>query len=361
MRPFHCSACGHAVFFENTACLHCGATLGWVPSLGQMRAFVATGDGSAWHPLGGRPYLPSLQPCATRTQFEACNWMLDPGEPGPLCASCRLTQTRPDLAQAGSLPRWAKVEQAKRRLLYGLRRLGLAPEAKAGPEDSQGLAFHFLAPQPGGPPVMTGHDQGHVTLNLDEADPVHRAAVQASFQEPWRTVLGHLRHEVAHYLHHRWIAPDPQATAQFREVFGDERQDYAQALQRHHQEGPAADWPSRHISAYASSHPHEDWAETCAHVLLVLDAVETAQAWGLRLDGEVAQANPDADALWQGTWDQAVLDHWLPVAQCLNAMNRSLGLDDGYPFQLPGEVLRRMGTVLALLRPRSTQPEAAAA
>lgn len=350
MRPYSCPRCRQAIFFENSTCLNCSATLGYDPVGLQMRAFDSTEPDAPWHEIGARPDNTGWRPCRSRLDFSACNWMVAPDDPHELCLSCRLTATRPDLSVEGHVRQWAEYEQAKRRLIYGLIRLGLPPQPKTSPDDRLGLAFHFLASQPGQPRVLTGHEDGSITLSLDEADDVHRESVRASFGEPWRTLLGHLRHETSHYLQYRWIATDVQATEQFRAVFGDERADYDQALARHHQAGPPPGWEQQYISAYASAHPHEDWAETCAHVLLVLDAIETAQSWGLSLSGPTARAEPAAADLQVRHWDELLVSQWLPVAQFLNAMNRSIGVRDSYPFLMPGQVVRRLATVATLLR-----------
>lgn len=283
-------------------------------------------------------------PCNNRTEHEVCNWMLDPGDDSALCRSCRLTTTIPDLTVAGNPARWAAIEAAKRRLMFTLIDHGLDPEPKSV-DPKGGLTLHLLAALPGGPPVMTGHASGVVTINIVEADDAAREATRVAFGEPVRSLLGHLRHEIGHYLQWRWITGTAADTA--RATFGDERDDYATALARYHAEGPPADWQQRFVSAYASAHPFEDWAETCAHVLLVSDAVQTAESWGLRLDGPVARARPKATR--SQTMDRVVIEHWLPVAQFLNAMNRSLGLRDSYPFLMPDAVLQKMALVQRLL------------
>jgi hypothetical protein len=347
MTPFACTRCQQTVFFENDQCGGCGARLGFVPGLLRMLAWAP--DAAAGDPAVGDAPAP-LQPCTNGVEHGVCNWMLDAGDEHALCRSCRLNLTIPDLSQPGHLDRWARVEQAKRRWLYTLLRLGLAPQPKQDADDAQGLGLQILAPQPGAEPVLTGHASGLITLNLDEADDVQRELARAAFGEPWRTLLGHLRHEGAHYLYHRWIAGDAEAEAQFRAAFGDERADYGEALARYHEQGPAADWPSACISAYASAHPHEDWAETCAHWLLVQDAVETAAAWGLSLHSAAAQATPAEQPLQALSADELLLLQWLPLAQFLNAMNRSLGLRDSYPFLLPPPVVQKMGVAARLLR-----------
>ncbi|MFT3960152.1 putative zinc-binding metallopeptidase [Propionivibrio sp.] len=330
MHPFHCS-CGQTVFFENTLCQSCGAALGYSPGRDAMLALPA------------EPAVPSVPRCAN----DFCNWLVEDG--AAHCLACRLTRTIPDLAVPGNRESWIKIEQAKKQVVVQLLALGLPPQPKQDDSDALGLAFDLLADVAGAPNVLTGHADGVITLNVAEADDVAREAIRTALGEPMRTLLGHLRHEVAHYLQYRWLAGDEAAMARCREVFGDERADYAEALARHHGEGPPPDWQSHFISAYASAHPWEDWAETCAHTLLVVDAVETAAAWGLRLDGQAARTRLTGP-IAEKPVDDVVLEHWLPVAQFLNAMNRSLGLRDSYPFLMPDAVLAKMATVQALLR-----------
>jgi hypothetical protein len=349
MTPFSCSHCGSTVYFENDTCGVCLSTLGYVPALKALRAFDAstpTAEG-AWpqrSQAGGAP----LQACINRNPSGVCNWMLDEGQPAGLCLSCRLTEVIPALQESANLPRWRTFEVAKRRLLFTLDHIGLMPLPKTGPDDRLGLSFRLLVPSDH-EKVLTGHDDGVITLNALEADDDYRERTRVQMGEPMRTLLGHLRHETSHYLQYRHVDNTP-GEQPCREVFGDERVDYPQALQAYYAHGPAPDWASNHVSAYASAHPWEDWAETCAHYLLVIDAVQTAAAWGLTLDGP-AQARPTTTEgeLTAPAAADVVLQQWLPVAQFLNAMNRSLGHRDAYPFQMPDPVLHKMDTVRQLL------------
>jgi hypothetical protein len=351
MQPFQCGQCRTTVFFENDRCLTCAAPLGFAPARMQLLSFAPAVDlppDAAWAPGdGGAP----LRPCANRATVARCNWMLDDEDAAAqtLCLSCRLTQVLPSLERPKNAERWQRIEQAKRRLIYTLLGLNLAPLPTQGPDDLQGLALHLLEDQAGATPVKTGHDSGTITIQVAEADDDHREAQRVRLGEPTRTLLGHLRHETAHYLQYRWIAGTPAAET-CRAAFGDERADYVQALARHYSDGPPADWSQHFISAYASAHPWEDWAETCAHYLLVLDAVQTATAWGLQLAGPVAAAPSAPDMAAAPAVPQLVVEHWLPVSQFLNAMNRSLGWADSYPFQMPAEVLHKMGVVQQLLQ-----------
>jgi hypothetical protein len=232
---------------------------------------------------------------------------------GTLCLSCQLTRTIPD--QPENLLRWQRLEAAKRRLVYTLLALDL-------PRD--GLTFDFLVPQ-ADQPVLTGHARGVITINATEADDEARELARVNLNEPYRTLLGHFRHESGHYYFDQLVAPDPH---EFRHLFGDERQDYAEALQRHHENGPPPDWLEQgFISAYASSHPWEDWAETWAHYLHMVDTLETADAFGLKVQRLQAEAG-------QQTAFHRLLEGWVPLTLALNSLNRSMGLQDLYPFVL---------------------------
>ncbi len=355
MTLFQCSQCAQTVFFENSECGACGSLLGFVPGERNMVAFElpsanssAADDGmpvDAWLRRGTNGAW--LRPCANRINHSVCNWMLDVADEHPLCITCRLTDVIPSLDDPNNLHHWAAIERAKRRLVFSLMDIGLTPQPKTGPHDKQGLTFHLLENLPGGMPVMTGHDGGLITLNIAEADDVFRESARISMHEPLRSLLGHLRHEVSHYLQQRYITGTP-GEQRCKELFGDHDADYAAALQAHYSNGPPPDWSDRFISAYASSHPWEDWAETCAHYLLVIDAVQTAASWGLRLEGPT-KANADEQEPQSMPLENLVIEHWLPVAQFLNAMNRSLGLPDSYPFLLPPQVLEKMKLVQDLL------------
>lgn len=328
MRLFSCPVCQQQVYFDNTVCLACGSEIAFTPESLQMVA------------VGG-PH----RTCVQRFTAEACNWAIDPNDPIERCRSCRLTGA---LSVVGADALRARAEAAKRQVLYTLLQLGVPFAAKLSDDDMAGLRFVWALPGLNGP-LFSGHQNGTITLNLNEADDAHREATRVSFGEPQRTVLGHLRHELAHYLYQRFVDGWPEL-ATFREIFGDERNDYTAALQYHYSNGPAADWQQHFISAYASSHPWEDWAETCAHYLLMVEAVDTAAAWGLQLSlagGE--QVQPDHLAATAPV-ASLVIDHWLPMARFLNAMSRSLGLADSYPYLIPPPVVGKLRFVQDMIR-----------
>jgi hypothetical protein len=282
--------------------------------------------------------------CANYRNFGVCNWAVPAGDPDPLCRSCRLTRVIPDISLPENQYAWRKLEGAKRRLLFSLLRLGLPVTSRL--EDPElGLAFDFL--------VITGHDSGVITINIAEADDAEREKRRLQLHEPYRTLLGHLRHEVGHYYWNVLMQDDGRIHA-FRSLFGDERKDYAAALMGHYEQGPRPDWPKHFISAYASTHPWEDWAETWAHYLHMTDALETAAASGVTIVSPVnaqsfSAAEIIADDIRTVRFD-TLIEHWLQLANVLNNLNRSLGLPDGYPFVLSQVAMEKLRFVHRTVR-----------
>lgn len=337
MKAHYCSRCGQRVFFENVACNACGAALGYVPGEGMVSFEV---QGERWTRAGNEGA--AHRPCANYTQHSVCNWMVDCSDTQTLCRSCRLTRMIPALVAPGNLERWATIEQAKRRLIHALIESGLPLVGKVEDEET-GLAFDLLEDMPATPHVVTGHDSGVITLNIVEADDAVREQTRAAMHEPYRTLLGHLRHESGHYYWERLVSGTPLHDA-FRSLFGDENADYAAALSTHYT-SPRLDWQNEFVSAYASSHPWEDWAETWAHYWHIADGLETAQAWGLRLNGVsrgAAPVMPHALSQTGGDISASIVQLWLPVSQFVNAMDRSLGTRDSYPFVLNKPVVDKL-------------------
>jgi hypothetical protein len=328
MRRFQCD-CGHRVFFENTKCFGCGRFLGFEPETLAMSSLEAV-EGGLFETTTGR----RVKRCRNATDHGNCNWVLPADDPAALCRSCAANRTIPDLASADNLMLWTRIEQAKRRLLYTLLDLGLLTSSEGG---GAWPTFEFLEDRRRNPNVAedfvaTGHERGVITLNLAEADDVSRQTQRQEFVERYRTVLGHLRHEAGHFFFPRLTAA-PDDLVAVRRLFGDERQEYGAALSRHYETGPPADWSQRHISPYASVHPREDFAETFAHYLLIVDALETAGAAGL---GSIGEGLP---------W----IRRWIEIAITLNELSRSLGSDDAYPFTLTPPVIEKLELVERLV------------
>jgi hypothetical protein len=344
MKIFHCDHCDNLVFFENTHCVNCGHVLAFLPDLAEMGSLESKGNDQWVSPLpiaSGRTY----RLCDNYRDAKVCNWAVLESDGHRLCESCRLTRIIPDLDRPGHHEGWYKLEVAKRRLVYTLMGLGL-PLASRDDDPEQGLAFEFLADsQQGAPPVLTGHANGVITINVAEADDAEREKRRHDLGEPYRTLLGHMRHEVGHYYWARLIARSNRLYA-FRDLFGDEREDYGQALQRHYAQGPPGDWQNRFVSSYASAHAWEDWAESWAHYLHMTDTLETAAACGVsirprRADEPSLARVPISAGTPSGSFDR-LIDSWYPLTYVLNNLNRGLGQPDSYPFVLSPPVVDKL-------------------
>jgi hypothetical protein len=342
MKLFECQNCGQLLHFENTRCESCGLPLGYLPTRETVTALKE--DGAQWLALA-EPET-RYRFCAN-AEHDACNWLIRAEQPDRYCAACRHNRTIPDLSQPDNLLRWRRIELAKHRLFYTLLKLHLPLTTRA--EDPDGLAFDFMATveAPHGPPapVMTGHANGLITINLSEADDAERERQRTQMGEPYRTLLGHFRHEVAHYYWDRLIADTSPHQEQFRQVFGDERSDYAEALARHYANGPAPDWPEHFVTAYASAHPWEDFAETWAHYFHMVDTLETARAYGLRLRPRVSQGDELAVSVEFNPHTaemERIVEAWLPLTIAMNSINRSMGLPDLYAFVLSPAVIAKL-------------------
>jgi len=314
MKIFHCQ-CGQPVFFDNNTCLYCGRVLGY--AMQQARMVTLEPAAELWRDVDtGDLY----RFCGNRQQDDVCNGIVSSGSEENFCTACRLNHTIPDLSNPENLNRWRRIEQAKRRLIYGLLSLDLPLTAPVA-GFPRGLSFNFLEDQRTNPNVPeefinTGHRDGVITINVLEADDVERARQREQSAERYRTVLGHFRHEAGHYYYELLVG----RMVDFDELFGDPEQPYIEALKDHYDHGPQSGWQRNYISAYASSHPLEDWAECFAHYLHSLDTVETAVAREV-----IPPLSKPGDI-------ESILRCWEDLAVTLNELNRSLGLSDAYPF-----------------------------
>jgi hypothetical protein len=328
MRDFTCPNCGQRLAFENSVCLSCGAALGF--SLDDMALLViTTGESSA---NAGAVDENEYQLCANLHLAE-CNWLVRTADQ-LLCVSCALTRTRPGDDDAKALAAFAIAEKAKRRLIAELHELRL-PIVGRDLDPDYGLAFDLLSSEH--QQVFTGHADGVITLDLAEGDDVHREQLRVEMSEPYRTLLGHFRHEIGHYYYYRLVEPAPAYRTRFEELFGDPDADYQAALDRHYRDGAPTGWEEDHVSSYATMHPAEDWAETFAHYLHIRDTLDTSAAFGFAPAG----ASLDRKVLGPSAFD-TIIEMWLPLAWALNMENRSMGKDDLYPFVLPPAVLEKM-------------------
>lgn len=342
MKNFACSNCGNTVYFENVACIRCGSTLGFdsaelaIVAIAEAGAKEASPDVPIFRKLNAGPDDGLLRYCAN-AEFGVCNWLTPEAETNAFCKACDLNRLIPNLSEPGSLIAWRALEHAKKRLVYSLMRFGLPFDGTASTKGP--LTFDFVRN------ALTGHLDGVVTIDVSEADAVERERQRKQFDEPYRSLLGHLRHESGHYY---WMVLVEEAGRldEFRALFGDEREDYDAALARHHSNGPAPDWQDKYVSAYAGAHPWEDWAETWAHYLHMVDALDTAAAEGMEGHGLRLDLRDD---IYAGVTFEALMARWIPLTIALNSLSRSMGHDDFYPFVIPGAAFDKLAFVHRLV------------
>lgn len=363
MKTFTCH-CGNMLHFENTQCLACGRLLGFIPEFITLGAMEPEGNGTfrAVSPAGA--HGGRYRQCRNYASEQVCNWMVAADDPQVYCLSCRLNRVIPNLGDPANRLYWYRIELAKRRFLYTLLALELPINGKIR-DPQHGLAFQFLAdPAPAAEftdevverrPVVTGHRAGTITINVAEADAIAREEMREKMNEAYRTLLGHFRHESGHYYWDQLVVPDPDLLDRARALFGDERSDYESALKRYYAEGPPRDWSRRYISAYACAHPWEDWAETWAHYLHMVDTLETARDMGFTVNGrpvthprEVLQNTQHAAQPPRQGFD-SLFNDWIQLTVTMNALNRSMGLADAYPFVLSDQVAEKLRFVHDLI------------
>ena len=340
MKVFHCDHCGQLLFFENVNCVRCGRALAYVHELLDLVSLdPIQGQGNKWT---SKRMSGPLRLCNNYVANNVCNVAIPMDDPHDLCRACRLTRTIPDLSRPSNPRLWYKLEVAKRRLLYTLDQLGL-PHDPLAEDPVHGLVFQFLEDEGPDKKVMTGHAAGVITMNIAEADDAERVRRREELNESFRTLLGHFRHEIGHYY---WdlLIRDSDRLFLFRECFGDERASYDQALHRHYQGTPVG-WQDSFVSAYATMHPWEDWAETWAHYLHMVDTMETAAACGISLQPQ----HPDEPSLSRvpDPIDEKVpfnrmIEDWTAITYVLTNLNRSLGNADAYPFVLTPKVVEKL-------------------
>jgi hypothetical protein len=339
--------CGRAIFFRNSLCLGCKAALGYEPESAQVRALEAGPQPTTWKLDGAEDPEALYRRCANFDSPASCNWLVPADEEEVLCRSCRLNHTIPNLEDADNRRWWLQIENAKRLLVAQLLNLGLPVKSKVSEDPEHGVMFDIVRSPDKGPRVLTGHANGLITLNVEEADDSKREKTRQEMREPYRTLLGHFRHEIGHYYWDLLVA-NTAWLPKFRALFGDERQDYAAALKKNYEQGPPPNWADSHISSYASVHPWEDWAESWAHYLHVVDSLRTALGFGLRGEDVEAAVEPfSINDLYDPTAPDAkrvvlLMNSWVQLTMVLNELARSMGQHDYYPFVMSRPVLRKL-------------------
>lgn len=347
MRTFHCQ-CGNSLYFENSQCFSCNRKVGYLPDEKQLSALDTLGENNYLALLNNQQY----RQCKNHTDYNVCNWMVPVTDEQVFCASCRLNRTIPNLNEGNNLTLWYRIEQAKRRLLHTLYSLNL-PVVSWLSDPNKGLSFEFLQEEVVDEfdeltikrSIATGHNSGVITINLLEAEHGSRLAMRDKMNERYRTLLGHFRHESGHY-YWEYLINNTNRIDSFRELFGDERLDYQQSLRNYYDQGPPHYWQDVWISAYASAHAWEDWAETWAHYLHIVDTIDTAHDSGFEIRGHTVSASTLSKQIENNYTTpvsfSSLLDDWGRLSVALNALNRSMGMDDAYPFVISNASLNKL-------------------
>lgn len=370
MKTFKCSCKDRQIlFFESSYCLACHRTVGLNDWFDKVEPYDLDEESGQYY-KASQPAV-RYQKCDNRAKHKVCNGMVNlsayeplNGSDKMLCFACRFNETIPDLTVPAHIPLWKKMEAAKRRALYTLKELNL-PLRNLRQDPKAGLSFsfttdrdvndHFVSPLEDKEPVFTGHASGHITINLAEANDVARSHTKLAMGEHYRTLLGHFRHELGHYYFDKLILDSPEKHALCKRYFGDDDASYQDALARHYQEGAPKNWRNAFISEYATMHPYEDWAETWAHYMHIMDTLETAKNYSITgsTTGSIVDTDevdslnlPQESYFFSGqTSITNILDTWIEFSVILNSLNRSMGMNDAYPFVLTKPVRTKLAFV----------------
>ncbi|MDT0645182.1 putative zinc-binding metallopeptidase [Zunongwangia sp. F260] len=348
MKIFNCNNCNNIIFFENDICGYCNSLLGYC---NEEEKIIAANPGTDF-----RENRTTLKYCRNH-EHSACNWLIPENSGFEYCEACQLNSVIPNIGDEKRLEEWRLIEFAKHRLIYSLNKLQLPFVFQQKDRKDLKLQFRFLGPgtnSKNGQQVLTGHLNGVITLNVEEADDLKREKARMQMGEKMRTLLGHFRHEIGHFYWEAIILPNQENLRQFREIFGDERKNYSEALQEYYKKGPAKDWREFFITKYASSHPWEDWAETWAHYLHIMDTVETAYYFGVKTEPKVSK---DKQLLSSGITINpykesdfdAIVNEYISLTIAINSLNRGMGLSDIYPFILNNKDISKLGYIHNLL------------
>ncbi|MDQ0133097.1 hypothetical protein J2T08_000998 [Neorhizobium galegae] len=351
MRLYDCDHCGQTIHFDNRSCVNCGHRLAFVPEHMAMHALAQDEGEGTWH-LVARPDY-KVRHCSNAA-MDICNWTVSADDPHPFCPACRHNRLVPDASTEIGLSQWRRISQAQRHLFYSLMRWNL-PHTNRDEDPQGGLVFDFLVDevQPDGTivPAMTGHEDGLIAIRAAEADDATREQVRVSMNEPYRTMLGHFRHETGHYIWDKLVR-DGGRLEEFRAIFGEETVDYGAALQRNYVQGPPPGWQDFYISTYASTHPWEDFAECFAHYLHIVDTLETARAYGMVIEprGHAEMAAEVAFNPYAARDAEQLISAWVPFSMALNSIHRSMGQPDLYPFVLSQAVMVKLEYIHRLIQ-----------
>ncbi len=335
MKLYTCSHCNNLLYFENSECLICKHAVGF--DAGKFSLITLENNKQGYSPISINKQV--FRYCSN-ADFGTCNWLIPVAQSSPFCTACALNRTIPALSNEKNSKEWKRIEIAKHRLVYSLLRLGLPLQPKINKEDVEGIAFDFMADSSPNERVMTGHDNGVITLNIEEADEGERVRHKLDLGEKYRTLLGHFRHEIGHYY---WevLIKDSKHLEKFRQLFGDEQKDYSQALETYYKTDTPANWNDFFISPYAFSHPWEDWAESWAHYMHLMDSLETAWSFGIGIHQPGVKITITNDPYSIANFD-TIISSWFPLTFAVNNLNRSMGQADFYPFIISAPVIEKL-------------------
>lgn len=343
VRAFACPVCNHFTAFEAAQCRHCGSDVGLHPPTRTMLAVVdgaATAEGQRWVRC-------------TQHATLGCNWLAPDAQESAgrgRCLADSLIRREPDAADTIAREKLAPTAVSLRRLVYQLLDLGLPVDPFWRREG--GLAFDLISSRSENERVVIGHAGGVITIDLVESLDDYRESLRVRLGEPYRTMLGHFRHEVGHYYQNVLVETGDGAARYLddcRALFGDERVSYADELARHYTFGAPDDWARNYISEYATMHPWEDFAECFAHYLHITDTIDTSREAGMVLLADRVRFSAPGDIVplqsYTGVPIERMLSDWRWLSLFFNRVNTAMGKDPLYPFDIPAPVVAKLGFV----------------
>ena len=341
MKVFQCGYCLHPLYFENASCEKCGHLCGYRSEGRTMLTFDHISL-----PLISDREKTAYKFCQNHAHG-VCNWVIPLESTDKFCSACKLNRTIPVLRNAKNFKKWQHLEIAKHRLIYQLQKIGLPLPSKMENEDD-GLCFDFVS-RAMDPKLMTGHARGVITILISEANNAEREKRRKALDEPYRTLIGHLRHEVGHYFWKRLIFTNQKVLDEYRAIFGDERLSYADSLEAYYKKPNDNNWQANFISQYATAHSWEDWAETWAHYLHIMDMEETAFFFKLKvgMDNET-ETKVSVDPYSVQNFDEIVKTS-VPLTFAVNSISRAMGHQEVYPFTLTPSIIDKLKFIHKLL------------
>ena len=337
MRVFRCPHCGSAVDYAQQRCGACLTEVAFHRPWMALALAPAEGESTT---------IDDVEWIRCANWDRRCNWLVEKDSATGVCFADGFVRNEPGPHDAKALSELAATLKALRRLIFQLLDLGLP--ITPFHQDPKGLAFDLISSESLGHPVTMGHANGVITIDLAESLELYRERQRIILKEPYRTMLGHMRHEVGHY-YEMILITGGALIDQTRSYFGDERRDYQAALDDYYAGHVPEDWERDYISHYATAHPWEDWAETFAHYLHITGTLATIADSGLKVCADRVHFDLDADIDPRVRYlegDFAVMVHdWEVLSGALNRVNHAMGREDLYPFRLTLPVVAKLGFV----------------